>query len=107
MGPRERHGAAGRHAAHRVLQEPEAHVRITGVGVPLQGEVDDLVAVGSCVPVAYVLTMSILSPTLASWLHCHPLIGSVSLLPVAYVVLSLVLKVPLALSTKSRSKPRP
>ena len=50
--------------------------------------------------------MSILLFTFASWLHCHPVpIGSVSLLPVANVVSSLVLKVPFVLTRKSRTKP--
>src|SRR6266566_5255711 len=48
--------------------------------------------------------MSILLLTFASWLHCHPgVIGSVSLLPVAYVVESLVLNDPFAFVRKSRS----
>ena len=61
---------------------------------------------GSVYAAAYAFMMSILLFTLASWLHCQPvLIASVSLLPVANVVSSLVLKLPSALVRKSRSKP--
>ena len=61
---------------------------------------------GSVYAVAYAFMMSILLFTFASWLHCQPgVIASVSLLPVANVVSSLVLKVPFALVRKSRSKP--
>ena len=49
---------------------------------------------------------SFLLRTLLSMLHCQPgVIGSVSLLPVANVVLSDVLNEPFAFVTKSRSKP--
>ena len=46
---------------------------------------------------AYAFMTSILLLTLLSLLHCQPEIGSVSLLPVAYVEASAVLNVPFVL----------
>src|SRR5262245_24572249 len=55
---------------------------------------------------AYAFITSVLLLTLLSWLHCHPgVIGSVSLLPVANVDGSAVLKLPFAFVAKSLSKP--
>ena len=53
--------------------------------------------------------MSILLLTLLSWLHCHPVMSRVSLLPVAKVVLSPVQKVvdsEFSAQLRARSKSR-